>query len=140
MSSPFTSLSGGWRSRCRLATALLVQTDLLILDEPSNFMVCPCAICMNMVDEQDLQSILWLEKFLKESINYNSLVVTSHDQVFLDRLSEQTICLREQRLDYFDGTPSLMQSVEAEERVHKEKVANALDKKKEHVSFNSKVS
>jgi ATP-binding cassette subfamily F protein 3 len=39
MSSPFTSLSGGWRSRCRLATALIVQTDLLILDEPSNFMV-----------------------------------------------------------------------------------------------------
>jgi ATPase subunit of ABC transporter with duplicated ATPase domains len=38
MNSPFTSLSGGWRSRCRLGTALLVQTDLLILDEPSNFM------------------------------------------------------------------------------------------------------
>ena len=92
-----------------------------------------------MVDEQDLQSILWLEKFLKESINYNTLVVTSHDQVFLDRLSEQTICLREQRLDYFDGTPSLMQSVEAEERVHKEKVANALDKKKEHVSLSRRV-
>jgi ATP-binding cassette subfamily F protein 3 len=65
------------------------------------------------------------------------LVITSHDQVFLDRLSEQTICLRERRLDYFDGTPTLMQSVEAEERVHKEKVVNALDKKREHVSFGS---
>lgn len=131
MSSPFTSLSGGWRSRCRLATALIVQTDLLILDEPSNFMVCPIP---DRIDEQDLQSILWLEKFLKESMNYDILVVTSHDQVFLDRLSEQTICLREQRLDYFDGTPTLMQSVEAEERIHKEKVVSALDKKKEHVS------
>jgi len=40
MNSPFESLSGGWRSRCRLGTALLVQTDLLILDEPSNFMAC----------------------------------------------------------------------------------------------------
>jgi ATP-binding cassette subfamily F protein 3 len=39
MNSPFSDLSGGWRSRCRLGTALLVQTDLLILDEPSNFMV-----------------------------------------------------------------------------------------------------
>jgi len=67
-------------------------------------------------------------------MNYSILVITSHDQVFLDRLSEQTICLREQRLDYFDGTPTLMQSVEAEERVHKEKVVNALDKKREHVS------
>jgi ATP-binding cassette subfamily F protein 3 len=77
---------------------------------------------------------LWLERFLKESMNYNTLVITSHDQVFLDRLSEQTICLREQRLDYFDGTPSVMQAVEAEERVHKEKVVSAMDKKREHVS------
>lgn len=83
---------------------------------------------------EDLGSILWLEKFLKESMNYNTLVITSHDQVFLDRLSEQTICLRGQRLDYFDGTPSTMQSVEAEERVHKEKVVSALEKKKEHAS------
>lgn len=35
----YNKLSGGWRSRCRLATALLVQVDLLMLDEPSNFMV-----------------------------------------------------------------------------------------------------
>jgi ATP-binding cassette subfamily F protein 3 len=67
-------------------------------------------------------------------MNYNILVITSHDQVFLDRLSEQTICLREQRLDYFDGTPTSMQTVEAEERVHKEKVVSAIDKKREHVS------
>jgi ATP-binding cassette subfamily F protein 3 len=66
-------------------------------------------------------------------MNYNILVITSHDQVFLDRLSEQTICLREQRLDYFDGTPTSMQTVEAEERVHKEKVVSAMDKKREHV-------
>lgn len=39
MNSPFSDLSGGWQSRCRLATALLVQTDVLLLDEPSNFMV-----------------------------------------------------------------------------------------------------
>lgn len=83
---------------------------------------------------QDLKSILWLERFLRESTNYSTLVLTSHDQVFLDRLTEQTITLRNQRLDYFDGTPSLMQSVEAEERQHKEKMSAALDKKKEHVS------
>jgi ATPase subunit of ABC transporter with duplicated ATPase domains len=70
-------------------------------------------------------------------MNYSTLVLTSHDQVFLDRLSEQTIALRNQQLDYFDGTPSLMQSVEAEERLHKEKMASALDKKREHVSTDS---
>ena len=41
MDSPFLSLSGGWRSRCALATSLLVQSDILMLDEPSNFLVSP---------------------------------------------------------------------------------------------------
>ncbi len=35
----YTQLSGGWKSRCTLATALLVQSDVLLLDEPSNFLV-----------------------------------------------------------------------------------------------------
>lgn len=37
--SPYSSLSGGWRSRCALATALLVDSDILLIDEASNFLV-----------------------------------------------------------------------------------------------------
>lgn len=54
--------------------------------------------------------------------------------MFLDRLAEQTACLRGQKLEYFDGTPSAMMAVEAEERRNKEKQIAALDKKREHVS------
>ena len=39
MKSPYAKLSGGWRSRCSLAVALLVQADVLLLDEPSNYLV-----------------------------------------------------------------------------------------------------
>lgn len=39
MDSPFSSLSGGWRSRCSLAISLLIQSDVLLLDEPSNYLV-----------------------------------------------------------------------------------------------------
>lgn len=41
MESTYKSLSGGWRSRCSLAVSLLVKSDLLLLDEPSNFLVRP---------------------------------------------------------------------------------------------------
>jgi ATPase subunit of ABC transporter with duplicated ATPase domains len=34
-----SNLSGGWKSRCRLAIALIVPSDVLLLDEPSNFLV-----------------------------------------------------------------------------------------------------
>jgi ATP-binding cassette subfamily F protein 3 len=36
---PFAALSGGWKSRCSLAGSLLMQSDVLLLDEPSNFLV-----------------------------------------------------------------------------------------------------
>ena len=36
---PYSNLSGGWKSRCALASALLMGSEVLLLDEPSNFLV-----------------------------------------------------------------------------------------------------
>lgn len=82
---------------------------------------------------QDLKAVLWLETALPLISSYTTLVLTSHDQIFLDHLAEQTIYLRGSKLDYFPGSPSLMLRTEAEERHSKSKMIAALDKKKEHV-------
>lgn len=63
-------LSGGQKTRMALAKMLLEEPDLLILDEPTNYL--------------DMQAVDWLEQTLS---NYKgSLVIVSHDRYFLDRL------------------------------------------------------
>ncbi|KAJ7437118.1 P-loop containing nucleoside triphosphate hydrolase protein [Mycena galericulata] len=117
MDSTYTSLSGGWRSRCSLATSLLVHSDVLLLDEPSNFL--------------DLEAIIWLEGFLGSQSR--TLVLISHDQDFLNNVVEETIILRNKTLEYFEGTPA---AFEVNERKKKKQLTSAqevLDKKREHI-------
>jgi len=69
------TFSGGWRMRIELAKLLLQNNDILLLDEPTNHL--------------DIESILWLEDFLK---NYSGAVVlVSHDKMFLDNVTNRTI-------------------------------------------------
>ena len=72
---PTDTFSGGWRMRIELAKLLLQNNDILLLDEPTNHL--------------DIESILWLEEFLK---NYTgAIVIVSHDKMFLDTITNRTI-------------------------------------------------
>ncbi|KAF7302027.1 Iron complex transport system ATP-binding protein [Mycena indigotica] len=117
MQGPYTSLSGGWRSRCSLATSLLVQSDVLLLDEPSNFL--------------DLEAIIWLEGFL--SSQSRTLVLISHDQAFLNNVVEETIILRNNKLEYFEGTPAAFEVAERKKAKHLTGMQEAQDRKREHI-------
>jgi ATPase subunit of ABC transporter with duplicated ATPase domains len=64
------ALSGGWKMRVALGRILLMRPDAMLLDEPSNHL--------------DLESLIWLEKFLK---GYDgALLMTSHDREFMNRI------------------------------------------------------
>jgi ATP-binding cassette subfamily F protein 3 len=67
--------SGGWRMRVELAKLLLRRPDVLLLDEPTNHL--------------DIESILWLEEFLKTY--EGSVVLVSHDKSFLDNITNRTV-------------------------------------------------
>ncbi|MFT5762422.1 MAG: ATP-binding cassette subfamily F protein 3 [Polaribacter sp.] len=69
------TFSGGWRMRIELAKLLLQDNDILLLDEPTNHL--------------DIESIIWLENFLK---GYSgAIVLVSHDKMFLDNVTNRTI-------------------------------------------------
>ena len=70
-----SEFSGGWRMRIELAKLLLKHPDLLLLDEPTNHL--------------DIESIQWLENFLKQKAN--AVVLVSHDRAFIDNVTNRTI-------------------------------------------------
>ena len=72
---PCSEFSGGWRMRIELAKILLRHPDLLLLDEPTNHL--------------DIESIQWLEDFLKTS--QSAVLLVSHDRAFIDNVCSRTI-------------------------------------------------
>lgn len=69
------TLSGGQRKRVAMAAALLLPSDILILDEPTNHI--------------DNDSVAWLESMLQK--RKGALLMITHDRYFLDRVSNRVI-------------------------------------------------
>lgn len=75
--------SGGWRMRIELAKLLLQNNDLMLLDEPTNHL--------------DMESIIWLENFLKD---YNgAIVLVSHDKQFMTSVCNRTFDVNNKKID-----------------------------------------
>lgn len=68
-------LSGGYRKRIALATALLSEPDVLLMDEPTNHL--------------DALSVEWLQSYLNRF--RGALLLITHDRYFLDRVTNRII-------------------------------------------------
>ncbi|HTW92149.1 MAG TPA: ABC-F family ATP-binding cassette domain-containing protein [bacterium] len=80
-------LSPGERARLELARVLVRRPDILVLDEPTNFL--------------DIGQREWLERFLEEFSG--TVLVVSHDRVFLNRVVNRVFELRRGRLTVYEG-------------------------------------
>ncbi len=83
-----TSLSGGYRMRCKLLHLLGQEPDLLLLDEPTNYL--------------DLESLIVLERFLSEY--RNAFLLISHDREFLRRTTDHILEIESQDIVKFNGS------------------------------------
>jgi ATP-binding cassette subfamily F protein uup len=73
--APIATLSGGYRKRIALATALLAEPDVLLMDEPTNHL--------------DALSVEWLQSYLNRF--RGALLLITHDRYFLDKVTNRII-------------------------------------------------
>lgn len=119
MQKPLMSLSGGWHMRASLAATLLLDSDILILDEPTNYL--------------DFLGIIWLQRYL-EGLQDSSptLVLVSHDRDFIS-LCTDLIILRDKQLTYFHGDLPTYEASQSERKQWLTKMREAQDKQKAHI-------
>lgn len=111
-------LSGGWRTRCDLACALCQRVDVLILDEPTNFL--------------DLPSIIWLQDYIR-NLEDTTVVVVTHDRDFADAVAEELLVMRNQKIEVFKGNLSLYESERWKKAKWMNSMKEAQEKQKAHM-------
>lgn len=100
------TMSGGEKTRLKLARLLLEEPDLLVLDEPTNHL--------------DVKTLYWLEDYIAEF--KGAVFVVSHDRYFLDRVVGRVVEIENKSLSIYAGNYSKYKILKAEryERALKE--------------------
>jgi ATP-binding cassette, subfamily F, member 3 len=84
---PMQELSGGFRMRAQLLCLLAAEPNLMLLDEPTNYL--------------DLESLIFLEQFL---VDYpGAFLLISHDRRFLKRVADNILEVEAPDLTKFPG-------------------------------------
>ncbi|MBB1529327.1 MAG: ATP-binding cassette domain-containing protein [Prevotella sp.] len=87
-----SELSNNEKVRVMLAKALFGKPDNLLLDEPTNAL--------------DLDTVEWLEEYLGEIDENQTVLIVSHDRHFLDSVTTQTIDIDFGKVTVFAGNYS----------------------------------
>jgi len=109
---PTESFSGGWKMRIALSKILLINPDLLLMDEPTNHL--------------DMESIVWLEEWLRQFPG--SLLMTSHDREFMNRLVSKVVEVANQAITSFTGNYDFY---EKEKAIRKDQLVAAARRQEE---------
>lgn len=92
------TMSGGEKTRLKLARLLLEEPDFLILDEPTNHL--------------DIATLFWLEEYL--AAFKGAVLVVSHDRYFLDKVTHRIIEIENKKVVSFSGNYSKYKILKAE--------------------------
>jgi ATP-binding cassette subfamily F protein 3 len=114
---PCTEFSGGWRMRVALAATLFSEPDLLMLDEPTNYL--------------DLEGTLWLQDHLARYPH--TMIIISHDRDLLDNAVNQILSLEAKKLTLYKGGYSDFERLRRERLMLDQKMMKKQDAQRAHL-------
>jgi ATP-binding cassette subfamily F protein 3 len=86
-SNKVEDFSGGWKMRIALAKVLVINPDIIIMDEPTNYL--------------DMETILWLEGWLNNFTG--AVLMTTHDRDFMQNVCKKIIEINYKRITIYSG-------------------------------------
>jgi ATP-binding cassette subfamily F protein 3 len=112
--------SGGWQMRAALARVLISRPDILLLDEPSNYL--------------DIPAVEWLYRFLR-SFN-GTLLLISHDRYLLKKLTNVTVEINCGHVTRYSGDYDFYRRERENRLLSLEAAKRNQDKKREQLERN----
>ena len=120
LEKPMGAFSGGWQMRACIAKTLLAEPDILLLDEPSNYL--------------DTPAVEWLQKRLRSYAG--TLLLISHDRFLLNSITDITLEVDNGRVTRYPGNYNYYVREREERRRHAEAAQENIDRKKEQLERN----
>ncbi len=112
-----SEFSGGWRMRVSLATVLFSKPDLLLLDEPSNYL--------------DLEGSIWLEAYISKYPS--TIIIISHDRALLNNSVNSILHLEDKGLHLYNGNYETFAKTRAARLAHKEAEEKKQNLRRQHL-------
>jgi ATP-binding cassette, subfamily F, member 3 len=107
--------SGGWKMRIALAKVLVVNPDIILMDEPTNYL--------------DLETILWLEDWLKDF--EGAVFMTTHDRGFMNAIVKKIVDISNMELTTYSGNFNFY---EKEKILRRSQLQSEFDRQQENLS------